>query len=81
MYVAGSDTPTFPNGITPDIEERVREIEEALSVRPKAAGLAAMVAFEKTPTKARIPPWTSRFWQVYGRRLRVNGTIEGEFMI
>ncbi|KAJ6263215.1 hypothetical protein Dda_1776 [Drechslerella dactyloides] len=81
MYNAGSDTPLMPSESTSELDKRKQEIEEALAARPPRAGLAKMVEFEKTPALARIPSWSSKFWTVFGGRLRVNGTIEGEFTI
>ncbi|KAF3906251.1 hypothetical protein ABW20_dc0102348 [Dactylellina cionopaga] len=81
MYVAGSDTPAMPAEITSEIDLRRKEIEEALAVRPPRPGWVKMVELERTPALARIPAWKSKFWTVFGGRLRVNGTREGEFTI
>ncbi|KAF3938323.1 hypothetical protein ABW19_dt0209328 [Dactylella cylindrospora] len=81
MYVAGSDDPPPPNEVSPDIDERKSQIAEALQTRPKGTGYHALVDLEKTPSQAKIPNWSSKFWTVFGGRLRVNGTIEGEFTI
>jgi len=29
------------------------------------------------PASRLMPPWDSDFWNVYGNKLRVNGTVEG----
>ncbi|KAK6341274.1 hypothetical protein TWF696_008357 [Orbilia brochopaga] len=81
MYYAGSDTPPMPTETSSEVVKRKQEIEEAVAARPPRAGLAKMVELEKTPALARIPGWPSKFWTVFGGRLRVNGTIEGEFTI
>ncbi|KAK6543823.1 hypothetical protein TWF694_000553 [Orbilia ellipsospora] len=81
MYKVGSDDPPPPMESTNEIDARRDQIREALLVRPGKNGYQILVTLEKTPSKARIPPWTSLFWVVFGGRLMVNGTIEGEFTI
>ncbi|EWC47046.1 hypothetical protein DRE_03808 [Drechslerella stenobrocha 248] len=81
MHVAGSDNPSMPTEATPELDERKKNIEEALALRPPRAGLSRMVELEMTPELARIPDWSSKFWTIFGGRLRVNGTVEGEFTI
>ncbi|EPS38216.1 hypothetical protein H072_7980 [Dactylellina haptotyla CBS 200.50] len=81
MYNVGSDDPPAPAETTCEVDKRREQIGAALAVRPNRNGWCIMVDLEKTPAIARMPPWTSLFWVVFGGRLRVNGTIEGEFTI
>ena len=81
MLYAGSDNPPMPKETSAALDQRKKEIAAALAVRPPRSGIARLVELENTPEKARIPHWTSKFWKVFGSRLRVNGTVEGEFTI
>ncbi|KAK6358328.1 hypothetical protein TWF730_007674 [Orbilia blumenaviensis] len=82
MYHAGSDNPTPPREASPLIDNRKREIAAALATRPPRAGYSRLVEMELSDkTKIRFPHWSSNFWKVFGGRLIVNGTIEGEFTL
>lgn len=81
MLIAGSDNPPMPKEKSACLDQRKKEIEEAIATRPPRAGYCRMVDLEKTPHELRFPRWSSKFWKVFGGRLVVNGTVEGEFTL
>ncbi|KAF3289617.1 hypothetical protein TWF173_010721 [Orbilia oligospora] len=82
LYFAGSDNPLPPAEIASCLDSRKEEIVAALATRPPKAGYGKIVEVElEDKRKVRIPHWSSHFWKVFGGRICVNGTVEGEFTL
>ncbi|KAK6501603.1 hypothetical protein TWF481_009438 [Arthrobotrys musiformis] len=82
MYIAGSRNPPPPMETAPCLDARKEEILLALTTRPPIAGHGKIIDTEiDDKAKVQIPARSSNFWKVFGNRLCVNGTIEGEFTL
>ncbi|RVD85673.1 uncharacterized protein DFL_003984 [Arthrobotrys flagrans] len=82
LYFAGSRNPAPPAETDPCLDARKEEIVAALATRPPRAGYGKLVDIElEDKKKLRIPHRSSNFWKVFGGRLCVNGTVEGEFTL
>ncbi|KAF3171366.1 hypothetical protein TWF788_009960 [Orbilia oligospora] len=82
LYFAGSENPLPPAETASCLDSRKEEIVAALATRPPKAGYGRIVEVElEDKRKVRIPHWSSHFWKVFGGRICVNGTVEGEFTL
>ncbi|KAK6517969.1 hypothetical protein TWF506_005136 [Arthrobotrys conoides] len=82
LYFVGSVDPLPPAETAPCLDARKKEIAVALTTRPRQVGYGRLVDIElEDKRKLRIPCWSSNFWKVFGGRICVNGTVEGEFTL